>query len=335
MYLLARGNTIMYVIPLAVLTFADSAAAVVGLRYGVLKYSTEEGRKSTEGSVVFLIVAFLCTLVPLLLFTDTEKAAALLIAFLVAFVSMLVEAVCTRGADNILVPLVALLVLQSSVSRGTAELALQTVVACGMLVVVLVTRNRNTLSGSALLGTVLVGYLCWTFGGWQWLLAPLVVFVINAALHIDRSPQRLVTAHFSVVRRVSEAGLAWLFLAAMLHRDELIVPFVAAFCAQLAMLSMRQWRVLFPSLHPLTITLASVAMAWLVMFFPLLWLGVVPPPAIRIGIALLAVTLLAALIFYRKLAQTEPAEDTPRPWRTQGVCGGLASLLVLIPLYVS
>jgi phytol kinase len=306
---------------------------VVGLHYGVLQYSTEEGGKSAEGSLVFVVVAFLVTLVPLLLFTDTGRAESLLIAFLVAFISMLVEAVGTRGFDNILIPLTTLLVLQSAIARGTPELVLQAGVACGLLAFVFLTRQRNTLSGSALLGTVLVGYLCWSFGGWQWMLAPLILFIANTALHIDPGAQRPVTAHFSVVRRVSEAGLAWLFLAAMLRREELIVPFIAAFCAHLAMLGMRQLRVRLPASRGATIVAASVLMAWLLMFVPFAWLGVIRTGLFAFGLGLLLATLLAGALFYRKLALTPPEADAPRPWRAQGLCGGLASVLMLVPLY--
>jgi phytol kinase len=333
LYVLARGDHMLYVIPLLVLTFADAAAAIIGMYYGAFQYSTEEGWKSAEGSLVFFVVAFFAAHVPLLLFTDVGRAETLLIAFLAAFMAMLVEAVCTKGSDNILVPLVTLLVVQSSLVRDTAELVGQVAVGCGMLAVVLLTRNRNTLSGSALMGMVLVGFLCWTFGGWRWLMAPLIVFVVNNALHVD-SGSRPVTAHFDVVRRVSAAGLVWLFAAAMLHRDELIVPFVAAFCSQLAMLSMRQLRVMAPSSHGVTIVSVSVLGAWALLYFPLLWLGVLRAATVELGLAMLGATLVAAVVFYRRLMRISPELDKPRPWLTQAWCGGLASVLILVPLYV-
>jgi phytol kinase len=333
LYVIARGDQVLYVIPLLVLTFADAAAAIIGMHYGAFQYSTEEGWKSAEGSFVFFLVAFFSTHIPLLVLTQVGRTETLLISFLAAFIAMLVEAVSTKGFDNILVPLVTLLVVQSSLGRGIAELVVQAVVACGMLAIVLLTRNRNTLSGSALMGIVLVGFLCWTFGGWRWLLPPLIVFLANNALHVDAGG-RPVTAHFDVVRRVSEAGLVWLFAAAMLHRDELILPFVAAFCAQLAMLAMRQLRVMAPSSRGISIATVSVLGAWALLYFPLLWVGVLRGDTIQTGLALLAVTLLASVVFYRKLMRISPEVDQPRPWRTQSWCGVLASLAILMPLYL-
>lgn len=333
LYVLARGDIVLYMIPLLVLTFADAAAAIIGVYYGVFRYSTEEGWKSAEGSAVFLLVAFFSAHIPLLLFTQIGRGETLLIAFLAAFIGMLVESICTKGDDNFLVPLVTFFVVQSSLSRGMAELIVQACVACGMLAVVFLTRNRSTLSGSALLGMVLVGFLCWTFGGWRWLLAPLIVFMVNTALHVD-SGGRSVTAHFYVVRRVSEAGLVWLFAATMLERDELIIPFVGAFCAQLAMLSIRQLRVRAPSSHGASIVAVSVLASWALIYFPLYWLGVVGSDATKIGVCLLVATAVAGVAFYAKLMGTEPELDVPRPWRTQSLCGAAASILMLVPLYL-
>jgi hypothetical protein len=39
-------------------------------------------------------------------------------------------------------------------------------------------------------------------------------------------------------------------------------------------------------------------------------------------------------VFYRKLMGVQPELDAPRPWRTQALCGGLASVLMLVPLYL-
>ncbi len=60
MFVLSDGRTLLYVVPILVLTFADAAAALVGVAFGRLRYSTVGGSKSLEGSAAFLGVAFLC-----------------------------------------------------------------------------------------------------------------------------------------------------------------------------------------------------------------------------------------------------------------------------------
>lgn len=53
-FVFARGEPMLFVVPILILTFADAVAALVGVRYGAAHYTTLEGRKSTEGSVAFL-----------------------------------------------------------------------------------------------------------------------------------------------------------------------------------------------------------------------------------------------------------------------------------------
>jgi len=78
----------------------------------------------------------------------------------------------------------------------------------------------------------------------------------------------------------------------------------------------------------------SVLSAWVLLYFPLLWMRVLRGETLTIGFALLGVTLVAGLVFYRKLVRVSPELDAPRPWRTQAFCGALASVLILVPLYL-
>ena len=88
-----------------ILTVADPIAALVGIRYGQLRYVIAGGEKSAEGSVAFLIVTFLSANVLLLLFTNTGRAETLLISLVLAILATGLEAVGRRGLDNLYVPL--------------------------------------------------------------------------------------------------------------------------------------------------------------------------------------------------------------------------------------
>ncbi|MCL2353437.1 MAG: hypothetical protein FWC69_02270 [Defluviitaleaceae bacterium] len=95
-----------YFIPILVLTFADSVAALIGASYGRKNLAdAEEDAKSREGSVLFFIVAFICALVPLQLMTEIGRAEVLLISFLVGLLGAMIEAVSIDGNDNVLLPL--------------------------------------------------------------------------------------------------------------------------------------------------------------------------------------------------------------------------------------
>ena len=122
LFRLSAGEPLTFCIPILILTFADPAAALIGARYGTLRYSIYEGEKSLEGSLAFLAIAFFCTLVPLLLLTGTGRVESLLIALILAFLLTLLEAIAWRGLDNLFIPLGAFLLLKSFLTLDLAAL---------------------------------------------------------------------------------------------------------------------------------------------------------------------------------------------------------------------
>ena len=117
-FVLARGDTLLYSIPILILTLADPAAALVGMRYGRWRYAAAAGAKSAEGSMAFFIVAFVSVYFPLLLWTDIDGAETLRIAMLLSLLSTLVEAVARGVADNLLVPLASCILLRAFLAMG-------------------------------------------------------------------------------------------------------------------------------------------------------------------------------------------------------------------------
>jgi phytol kinase len=103
---------LLYFVPLLVLAVADAAAALVGVYHGQRLYRVPGGWKTVEGSVAFLVCAFVCTLVPLLLLTEATFPEALLVATLLAWLTTLIEAVAWHGLDNLLLPVAGFLLLQ-------------------------------------------------------------------------------------------------------------------------------------------------------------------------------------------------------------------------------
>lgn len=111
LFVFARANTLLFFIPVLILTLADPAAAMIGGRYGRLRYMLVRGRKSIEGSATFFLVAFPCVLIPLLLFAAISPGEAILIAALVGLLVTLAEAVAWEGLDNLFIPLCSCLLL--------------------------------------------------------------------------------------------------------------------------------------------------------------------------------------------------------------------------------
>jgi phytol kinase len=111
LFVFAHGNALLFIIPVLILTLADPVAAVIGSRYGRLRYVTIKGQKSVEGSAAFFLVAFPCVLIPLLLFTATSLVEAVLISTIVGLLVMMAEAIAWEGLDNLFIPVVGFFLL--------------------------------------------------------------------------------------------------------------------------------------------------------------------------------------------------------------------------------
>lgn len=105
LFVWAKGDKVFYVAALLVLTFADTAAALVGKRWGAHRFPGLAATKSLEGSLAFLVVAWGCLALPLTLGAGLEISVALVLGLTVALLLTGLEAVAVGGLDNLLLPL--------------------------------------------------------------------------------------------------------------------------------------------------------------------------------------------------------------------------------------
>jgi dolichol kinase len=183
----AHGQRVFYLIALATLVFADSAAALIGRAYGRLSYETGGDRKSLEGSAIFGAVTFLAVHVALLLGTRIDRAASVLVALQVALLVTSFEAISARGNDNVVVPLGAFYLLVKLAHQPAAVIALQLAAQLGWLAAMLLLAWRTRfLSLAGAVAAHLVLYAAFSLGGPEWSLAPLGAlagFVVLDARH--------------------------------------------------------------------------------------------------------------------------------------------------------
>lgn len=104
LFVLTAGHPALYILPIAVLTLSDAAAALVGTEYGRLRFGGEDRIKSVEGSVTFFVVTWMTAVTILLLATDIPRQNVILLSTLVAVFSTYVEAASWKGLDNLFVP---------------------------------------------------------------------------------------------------------------------------------------------------------------------------------------------------------------------------------------
>jgi phytol kinase len=110
-FLLSAGDPVAYCIAILVLTLADTAAALVGQRFGNPR-RVPGGSKSLAGCGAFLAVAFSLVVLVLTAGQGAALADALRVALIVGVATTVLEALLAKGLDNLFVPLGALAALR-------------------------------------------------------------------------------------------------------------------------------------------------------------------------------------------------------------------------------
>jgi phytol kinase len=245
-FYLSGNAPLLYIIPVLTLTLADSVGALIGVRYGLARYRTDDGMKSTEGSIAFFTVAFLSCHVPLLLFSNTGRAETLLIGLTAGFTVMLLEAIAWRGQDNMIIPLGMFFLLHSFLPLGVTALLWRLFVIVALVLWVLIWRERTTLSNSAVLAAALSGYAVWAFGGWLWLAAPLLLFIIYVML--PPFPGERPIQSLRAVTRVMAGGFLWLLAAKVTGKPNFLLPYLLCLAAHTGNIMTARLRVVRPEL---------------------------------------------------------------------------------------
>ncbi len=185
LFRLTTGHYALYVSAVLVLTVADTAAALVGARFGRIRYRTGgvDEHKSLEGSLAFWVLAFLAVGLPLTVSAGTVTAGqAVLSAFLAATLLTAVEAVSVGGRDNLYVPLLAAFMLLKTVTKPMPELAMQSasmVLLFGLLG--MLNRYGRMLRAKAVMIMGIIVYGVWSLGSIDWavpLLAACALFAV-------------------------------------------------------------------------------------------------------------------------------------------------------------
>jgi phytol kinase len=328
-FLLARSDTLLYVIPLLTLTLADSVGALIGVRYGFTRYRTDEGLKSAEGSIAFFVAAFLSCHLPLLLMSETGRAETLLISLTAGFVVMLLEAISWRGLDNLLIPIGMFLLLKLYLPLEAQALLIRFLVILGLVVLVVLWRKRTTLSDSAVLAGALSGYALWAFGDWFWLLPSLLLFLVYVWLPSFPAETRPIQNQHAVTR-VMAGGFLWLLLARVLDRSDFLVPYFLCMAAHTGNIITARLRVVRPHLSILRILVIGISIPT-VLF---VCLGLVGAsfgawPVLAVAQVPLAVAISSAL-FVPAWPMEHASKDRARIWLSETGIAVAASSIGLL-----
>ena len=176
-FCLSKADKILFSIPILILTFADSAAALVGKKYGKKNVAKlNEDAKSIEGSFMFFMVAFMATLVPLLLWTEVGREETLIIATIIGFNLSLIEMICHTGNDNLFIPLTTYAFLATHINLNIESLRINLLILVGIFLLVSIVNRVKSWSKLALVETIVIGYLTITLYGIYAAVPPLILF---------------------------------------------------------------------------------------------------------------------------------------------------------------
>lgn len=208
-FLLADGNVILYVLPIAILTLADAAAALTGSRYGRKFFIIEDGQKSIEGSTAFFMITLVISMVCLLLLSDVSRPNVILLAVMAAAFGTLVEADSWRGFDNFFLPAGLLVFLAIHMNSPWQEL----MALIGMFLVAILmfmhVAPRFGMTRHEARVYVIAIFLLFSVTAFQNTVLPLLVFVMHAAAH-RLNPCKASYPTLDIVAGIALTSFGWL-----------------------------------------------------------------------------------------------------------------------------
>lgn len=331
LFWLAKGDELLYGVPLLVLAVADTFAALVGAEYGKKRFRTWEGRKSLEGSAAFFLAAFFCVHVPVLLYTDTPRLESLMIAVNLALMVMMAEAAAWWGLDNLIIPLFSFALLKMFLPMDAVQLAQHLAFLLSISLFIRIWRHRTTLADDALFGVSLWGYVVWALADWRWVVPPFLVILTYTAV-TRRTPHHHVRAfNFPVALANIVAGLGWLLLFRASGQSDYFYPFAAAFAANLAIIALVRHRHAEPESR-LSAAVLGASAKGAALLVPSIALvdGFGPATAVNLIACTVAVVLAVAMFASVQPSLHAYPVDTDR-WLRQAVITTGSSSLALLP----
>ncbi len=322
-----QGNVVLYIIPLAILTLSDAAAAIVGTFYGKRLFRVIEGTKSWEGTLTFSIATSLILATMLYVLTDLSLLALLLIATTFAVLGALIEAFSWYGLDNFFIPIGSFLFLHTFLDQGELRLLYQLLFLMVLVVIGLVTNRMSQLDTHAIIGVVVFSYLFGVVGGIEWFIAPAVVLIchlILVRLHKDEGQY-----NFEAVISIISSGFIWLLMDQVFSMPYSFFLFVASLAVHLQVMVLLRLEAYYnKAAKPNLILLVSLVCSSLILSTYFVFHGINQQILILCGYAIL-VMFIAGILLPIKFDRF----STER-WIAEGILSFGVSGSVLIPILI-
>lgn len=242
-FLFSSNNPVIYFISILVMSISDSMAAIVGGKYGQIKFDVEGNVKSLEGSVAFFFVTFLCVQLPLLLMTNIGRVESVLIAFIIALLVTGFEAISMSGSDNIFVPFGTYYVL-AKMTKFNAQVILQSVEILLLIIAftVLISLKNRLFKASGLIGLILLNYAAVSLCNFFWLLplllAQLMYYFLILVFVYYEGKEKVASHQIKAILYISIIPTIIIFIANTVpnHMD-VYLPYLTAITSQVAIIA--------------------------------------------------------------------------------------------------
>ncbi len=251
-YLLASHTLVLYFTSILVLTVSDAFAALVGKKYGTIKYEIEGNIKSLEGSICFFFLSFICVLLPLLLMSNIGNLEAIIISLIISILLTGFEAISPTGSDNIIIPYGTYFILSKMTALPLPLILNDLYILIGTVVV---TAMISLLNVSGLIGMMLLNYAAFTLGNIFWVI-PLVMSEIFLFLRLRKENQQF---SLHVLFYLGFIPTVLLFVSNALKNESLFfIPYVVSIVSQIPMSHMCRQHKLYSLIASLSIISASL-----------------------------------------------------------------------------
>lgn len=236
-FYLAQSHLVLYLVPIAVLAYGDSAAALIGERFGKSLLRLEHGKKSLEGSLAFFTTSFLASVLILTGYDIAGGAGtspqlfliAILLSLMIACVATVIEAISFAGLDNLFVPLSVFTVLQTTLGKPMQSLVLELAVLFICTIVVLYLKGQTTLKDGAAGLALSYSYIALVTGGVPFIIIPVLLLAVYPLLLPRRFRLAAPVHGDAAIYSVIFAGLVFLALVGHFSLPTILSAYSLAF----------------------------------------------------------------------------------------------------------
>jgi dolichol kinase len=298
-------STVLYVLPLLILTLCDASAALVGSSYGRTKFQVEEGSKSWEGVVVFVATAWLLSMIVLLLLSDTPRVDVVVLALILALFGALFEAASWRGLDNLFIPMGLYFVLANLMTRGTEALIAVSAMFAAVLAFILVLGRRRGFEVHEMATAATLFFCIAIFSGVESILTPFGALIAYRLVMQEEDEARPPHEVLNLMLTIVGVALGFFLLTDVAEIDT-IFGFNLAFACLMVAIAAR-------FAEKARLLLGVAVLAWTLMSVRTLWMAGFDQTTLRFQ----AIAVGAMLVTALAVRTAKPLFDT-RPWAAMG-----------------